>query len=476
MGTKNRLIQYLKNAKYDKAEKLAMEQLHHDPRQAQGWVALGEALLKQGHGQAARVVFQRASLLDPQAHWVDQIEGMLAKLPAGKFRPDIRQLLTVKPVSVAAAIMTFNNERSIARCVGSLVDTGAVDEIVVLDSGSTDRTLDILAGYPQVKVIPNVPLRDHFAAKRNQGLLHIQSDWVLWVDADEWLEAEDREAIRTAAGLFDDLPLPAVLSIAIVNHANGQTFTEFGIPRMFPVGRGLRYHGRVHEQVVLEGEGMYASKVHRQNVRIRLHHDGYEAEHVQAGKKLERNLRLLRLMIEEEPDEPAWRLYYGRELLRSGDREQALAMLLEAERKAELQPGFARIADIHRHLIQIYVANKDYDQAEAVCARSLAVVPDFPDTLYWQAHIRLRRAVELMQQTEQGMLQAKQAFRSYRGAVSPDQRILAWKADEGLGDLARLMGKKEHAAAIYKEILAKSPKARSVQKKLDQLLGNKPQD
>src|SRR5690625_3834760 len=131
------------------------------------------------------------------------IKPLLMNAPPGTEEPRSLRLLEVQPVSVAAAILTYNEERSIRRCIISLLD--AVDEIVVLDSTSTDRTLEIARQFPKVKVIEDVHLDDDFAGKRNKGLEHIESDWVLWIDADEWLHAEDKAAIRTAAGLFHDV-------------------------------------------------------------------------------------------------------------------------------------------------------------------------------------------------------------------------------------------------------------------------------
>lgn len=461
----SQIAQALKEGRYAEAEQQAIVSLRKNPWSAQGWLFLGESLLQQGYGTAADAAFNRASLLDPQGPWLKTVQTKLNEAPPGKTRPDIARLLATKKVSVAAAIMTFNEERSIERCLRSLL--GAVDEIIVLDSSSTDRTLQIIAQFPQVKVVTDIRLEDNFAAKRNKGLEYIESDWVLWVDADEWLEAEDVVKVREAAGLFQPLPIPPLLNICLVNHIGGKSMKEFSLPRMFPLRRGLCYYGRVHEQVIIEGKDVFGSEVWRQQVAIRLHHDGYEPEMMKSKGKLSRNLQLLKHMMEEDPANPGWWLYSGREALGSGDQVKALEVLLEAERKAEKEPRFGRTVEIHLLLIKIYMAQQEFEQAEAVCLRSLAIQPDFPDVHYWLAHIRLKKALSLLRQTEQGLGQAKRSFLSYRGRVSADRDIFEWKAEASLAELALLTGKMKQAKSIYESILQKHPGLDNVRKKLE---------
>lgn len=459
--------QALQHKQYKVAEHKAIVWLRQESNSAQGWVFLGEALLHQGQGNAARAVFQRAALLDPQATWFDTIHNALSKVLPGPSRPDIERLLTSRKVSVAAAIITYNEERTIERCILSLID--AVDEIVVLDSASTDRTLDIVAQFPQVKVIKNVGLEDDFAGKRNKGLAHIDSDWVFWVDADEWLEEADQAAVREAAGLFDQASLPVVLNVCLLNYVGDRVVQELSFPRLFPMRRGLHFYGRVHEQVVGEDEDMFSNDIRRRPVRIRLHHDGYQPEVMQRKNKLERNLRLLQRMVTEDPANPTWWLYYGRETLTRGETEQALHFLLEAERKAEQEPRFGRVNEIQLLLIDIYFSRGAYDDAEAVCHRALQANKDFPDALYWLAQIRLRQATSLLKQAEMGLHQSKQAFNTYRGIVSPDHDIMTWKADAALANMAALTGRVEQAKRIYDAILTQNPHLDIVRKQLHKL-------
>ncbi|WP_308637983.1 tetratricopeptide repeat-containing glycosyltransferase family 2 protein [Paenibacillus silvisoli] len=467
----NAVRQALIARKFKLAEKLALDSLRSQPLVAQNWVFLGEALAHQGAVQAAKRAFERGHILDPQAQWFGEVNKALAARPPGEPREDLSYLWKrpqqERAVTVTAAIMTRNEARCIVRCVNSLQD--AVDEILIIDSDSTDGTIELVEHLPKVKVIRSVALNDDFAWKRNQALPHVTSDWVLWVDADEWLFEEDIEAVRIAAALFHTRCEHVVLNVCQVNQIQGRVSADYANPRMFPVNRGLHYYGRVHEQVVIEGSDMYDNRLVRRPVRIRLHHDGYEPTIMGNQNKLQRNLRLLKLMVEQEPDNPGWMLYYGRETLATGDMEQAKALFIEAERLAADKPNFGRKLDILMYLNKIYMSMKDYDQAEQACLRALEVQPNFPDAHYHLARARMRKAAVLLQQAEGSMKASKEHFQTYRGTVTADAAIAEWKADLALADLTSIAGKHADARARYEELLQRRPELDAVRKKLETL-------
>ncbi|MBM7568326.1 glycosyltransferase family 2 protein [Paenibacillus sacheonensis] len=453
---RNAVREALRAGRYDEAEQLATAGIQAEPLAPQSWVYLGEALLHGGYANAARRVFDRAALLDPQARWMPDVERALVSRSAGPDRADIVRLLEPPYiVSVAAAVLTRNEARSIGRCIESLL--GAVDEIIIVDSNSTDGTIEIAARYPNVKILQGVALKDDFAGKRNAALPHIQSDWVLWVDADEWLFPEDARAVRETAGLFHRVREHIVLNISQVNHVSGKQMTDFGMPRLFPMNRGLRYYGRVHEQVVIQGEDMYDEAILRRNVRIRLHHDGYEPERMAEKGKVARNLRLLAIMTEEEPDNPGWLLYYARESLAAGHSGAAKEALLKAEAAAESTPGFGRHLQIYQLLHNIHMSERDFREAELACRKALAVQPDFPDALYHLAQAQAALAAEALRQAQQHAEEAKSAFRTYRGAVSADEAIADWKADLLIADLESMRGRRTEAKAKYEALFARHP-------------------
>ena len=424
--------------------------IRQTPLEAQLWVMLGETLLLQKQAGAAKRVFDRAWLLDPQAKWVNHIYKHMQQMPLGEPRPDIEDLLYVPKVTVTAAILSHNEAANIAKCIVAL--QGAVDEILLVDS-SMDDTRRIALQYPKVKVVPIV-WEDNFGAARNIGLQHVQTDWVIWIDADEVLIPEDVNAIREVAGVFHHLSIIPALHVWHLNQVKGTIQHDFSQVRMFPAQRGLRYYGRIHEQIGTD-KGIYQLDTYRRAVKIRLDHHGYEPAVLQSKGKLERNLRLLKLMVEEDPENPGHWLFYGRESLGLGLEEQAFTALLEAERLGFQTPLFGSMPEIYRLLIQIMMQRKNVAEAEAYCHKALAQSPDFPDAHYLLAQVRMRQADELLRLAEASIKQSLTSLPNYRGSVSADYHIGEWKAATSLGELAMRSGKLARAKQIFSQLKEK---------------------
>lgn len=418
--------------RYTEAERLGTAHVRQYPIDGQGWVLLGEALMMQGYGHAAESLFNRAYLLDPEAKWMPHMKQELNRVPGGAGRPDIEALLQVPKITVTAAIIVKNEERCIERCLNSIL--GAFDEIIVVDSGSTDRTLSLIRQYPDVKLY-QTDWEDSFAALRNEALARTTSDWVFWLDADEWLESEDKEIVRIAAGMFDAMTFIPSLQPCLVNHVNGKEVMEFSVSRIFPTNRGLRYSGRIHEQLATEREGIYTSNVLHKPVRIRLHHDGYEPDIKSLKNKIERNIGLLRKMTEEEPDNPGWWYFLGRETMESGNVEQALGYFDNVVKLGENNPRFGRMAEIHMLMGRAHYSQGRLDAAEQCYRKALTLHPDYPDAHYQLACIAMVQAQKLLGRAMEHARHSAQGFDTYRGLVGANHEIHQWRADALIGDL-----------------------------------------
>jgi glycosyltransferase involved in cell wall biosynthesis len=95
-------------------------------------------------------------------------------------------------MKISACLIVKDEERHLDRCLSSL--QGIVDEIVVVDTGSTDGTLEIAQSHGAV--IGSFDWCDDFSAARNASLDLATGDWVLWIDADEALTPESASSIR----------------------------------------------------------------------------------------------------------------------------------------------------------------------------------------------------------------------------------------------------------------------------------------
>ncbi|GAB79454.1 Glycosyl transferase family 2 [Austwickia chelonae] len=210
------------------------------------------------------------------------------------------------PASLAVVAIVRDEERCIARMLDSV--QAVADEIVVVDTGSVDRTPRIAADHG-ARVLTH-PWSSDFAEARNWALDHTRSYWRLIVDADEWL-AEGAAALRAfAAGPPERVGLLEVLSSS---ESDGAAISRTDLSERLLPG-DVRYRGAIHEQPV------HALPV--VPIAAALAHDGYEA--AQREHKAERNESMLRAALDRR-DDLYLRYQLGKELQAQGRHAEAAA-------------------------------------------------------------------------------------------------------------------------------------------------------
>ncbi|MFM7315041.1 MAG: glycosyltransferase [Cyanobium sp.] len=218
--------------------------------------------------------------------------------------------------------MIVRNEATRLRpCLESVL--GFVDELVVVDTGSTDDTAAIAAACGAS--VHHLPWPGDFAPARNQALELVSGDWVLVLDADERLRAEAREPLLE---LMDD---PDALLINLLRLEEGAQQSPYSsVSRLFRRHGALRWSGAYHSMV---DDSVVALREREPRWRV-LHcpvpallHDGYEPGRLADGRKA----RLLREAMEAElrqrPDDPYACAKLGGLELSEGNRERALELL-----------------------------------------------------------------------------------------------------------------------------------------------------
>ncbi|UDY24074.1 glycosyltransferase [Nocardioides sp. Kera G14] len=230
--------------------------------------------------------------------------------------------------TLSLALIVKDEERCLARCLSSTA--GLFDETVVLDTGSTDRTVAIADEHGAT--VHTFAWVDDFAAARNAAIAHTSGDWVLMLDADEWLlpgaDAVLADVRRQAPTFVGEIDVASTIGLRTAGDpgldgrkpgtrreespdsaVDGGTTASGWIPRLLP--RGVRWTGRIHEQPDWSGPILRTG--------IRAGHDGYTPELIAA--KRGRNAALLRTELQEQPDDAYLLLQLGRAL--ESDREYA---------------------------------------------------------------------------------------------------------------------------------------------------------
>lgn len=201
---------------------------------------------------------------------------------------------------IAAVLIVKDEEAHLQRCLASL--KGVVDQIVVVDTGSSDRTVEIATAFGAR--IGHFAWNSDFAAARNASLQLADHPWCLWIDADEELTGDSRDAIERARVR----PQLGGYEIEIVNFTEdregGSEFYHYPV-RLFRNLPGVAFEGRVHEQISQSLQKLGLTWARLGGARI-LHY-GYRPSEISNRDKINRTLGLLRSQIEESPNDSfAW--------------------------------------------------------------------------------------------------------------------------------------------------------------------------
>ena len=224
---------------------------------------------------------------------------------------------------LSVAMIVRDEAAMIEAAIASVQDVA--DEIIVVDTGSTDATAALAAAAGATVI--HSPWQDDFAQARNVSLAHCQGDWVLILDADERLQPDSRTAlrhlVRTQAGT-----VPRAYQLLLSNWASpGKPVAfEHWVIRLFPRLPALHYHGRFHEHLRYGDSGTAAIRLY-DAPDIRLDHLGYDGRIVRERGKLARNQALIELSIQEDPDDPILYYYLGTMHWWSERHSEALAAL-----------------------------------------------------------------------------------------------------------------------------------------------------
>ena len=195
---------------------------------------------------------------------------------------------------LSVAIFAKNEEAHLKRCLRSLQPLNA--EIIFVDTGSTDRTVEIASKY--TNHIYHEPWRNNFSWHRNHSFDLCTGDWILQIDADEEL-------------IFDNHQIPALL-LKSLTHTKKQinavgltirdwhesiqkTTVESDAVRIFRRGK-IHWVRRVHNEAVFEGEAAIFKAAH-------LVHYGYDLTDEQKKKKAKRTIGLLKRSLEDDPND-----------------------------------------------------------------------------------------------------------------------------------------------------------------------------
>lgn len=188
-------------------------------------------------------------------------------------------------ILISACLMVKNEERNLSRCLTSLKKF--VDEIIVVDTGSTDKTVEIAKSH-KARVYEH-PWQNDFSLHRNQSLSYARGKWVAIIDADEELIFTSDKSMHQLRKFFEDCKYNAA-ALIVNDIQKGKTVLQFNSTRFFKRGQ-VRYEGIVHNQPRIDGQALFCPL-------IQIKHYGYDLTSEQKKIKFDRTSTLLLKQVE----------------------------------------------------------------------------------------------------------------------------------------------------------------------------------
>ena len=229
--------------------------------------------------------------------WEGVLEGVLgeAKIPSASSGQALRSAqddVLRGRQSVSVCMIVKDAQGTLYRCLESVKPIA--DEIVVCDTGSSDRTMEIAREYTDQ--VYEIPWDDDFAAARNRSIEKATGDWVLWIDADEYLLGGENLGKYLRDNMYNGYV------IRQHHHAIDAEFKPDVPVRLFRNGMGIMFFGCVHEHPETGlNEGVKPAVILGD---VHVMHDGYVTEDI----RRRRFLRNLPMVLKDRKRHPNRRL------------------------------------------------------------------------------------------------------------------------------------------------------------------------
>jgi len=370
--------------------------------------------------------------------------GALFGLPAPP--PDWEQ----RPAGISLCMIVKNEERFLEQCLRSAAD--AVDEINVVDTGSTDKTVEIAQRFGAR--VEHREWRNDFGWARNEALAMATKRWVLQLDADEELDPESLELLRALKTVPAHLTGLWIRCVNASDKYRGGGNVSHAIVRIFPNTPRIRYHGAIHEFPSLDGSPLTLGSA---NSSIRIIHHGYLNEIVDGRDKYARNMEIVSAEVAADPEEAFHWYNYGMTAFLGGDLPRGVEgfeRMWELCRKHGMRGftpnGIQTLADIYtEHLGQ---PQKGLEYAN----ECLKLAPRYANGHFsaGKALVELKRYDEAREMYERAIEDAQYLDRQF----IVDDEVPAWKAQCEIGSTYVAQGDDAKAIEWFERGLANRPK------------------
>jgi GT2 family glycosyltransferase/tetratricopeptide (TPR) repeat protein len=351
-------------------------------------------------------------------------------------------------ISLSLCMIVRDNETTIGPCLASIRPW--VDEIIIVDTGSIDRTTQICAEFGAR--LHEFRWCDDFSAARNESLKSARGKWIFWMDSDDTISAECGRKLRQLAdGPHADNVLGYLMQVHCPGFDDDGQRQETAVDQLKLVRNrpNLKFEGRIHEQLIpairrAGGEIVWAD--------IYVMHSGADHSPAAFQRKLQRDLRILHLELAEKPDHPFVLFNLGMTYADAKRFDEAIDYLKRCLKVST--PDQSQLRKAYAILVSALNNTKRYDEAWATCERGRALYQDDKELLFRSA--MLHHHFGRLADAEAAYLQVLGGHEE-RHFTSIDRELAGDKARHNLAIVYDDMGRFERAAEQWRLILRHDP-------------------
>jgi glycosyltransferase involved in cell wall biosynthesis len=460
-----------------------VEVLEEEPREPRLLNLAGVAMYELGELAAATALFDAAFAMSPELPGVAGNRREIQrrrknnfqkpKLPAQVIAvlqglvPRAKRIATqanpATGLTLSLCMIVKDEEEMLPQCLAAV--RPAVDEIIIVDTGSTDRTVEIAEEFG-AKVLHHAWTGD-FSAARNVSFDAATGDWIIYLDADEVLIEEDTERLRALTGHVWREAFYLIETNFTGAIEDGTSVTHNAM-RMFRNRPEYRFRGRLHEQIANTLPGFIPERVEVSDVRVE--HYGYLGVVRDEKEKSRRNLELLLKQSDEGVDTAFHHYNLGSEYSGAGDQAKALEHFERAWRKLKDDPeklSYGFVPSCCSRYVQSLRVNGRFETCLERGDEVLDLLPGFTDVVLEQAHAaRLLGDVDRAADLLRTCLEMGDAPSKYSATVGCGTFL----ARTALADIERTRGDSAEAERLLREARAENPQFLSAVEPLAQIM------
>ncbi|MBI2267562.1 MAG: tetratricopeptide repeat protein [Armatimonadetes bacterium] len=383
-------------------------------------------------GKSAHEPIEPGVFLDGTALVPEIPEGITPLAPSG--------------TRISLCMIVKNEASSLPRCLESV--RGVVDEVVIVDTGSDDSTIELARQYG-ARVV-EIPWNQDFSEARNVSLSHAGGDWILILDADEVLDLESFSEVRKIAQ--EGRPGVYKLRIRNLTELEGDLVDQLGL-RFFARDPNLYFSGKIHEQLLHRVEAAEEFQRKQISSNIQIYHYGYLDEVYKGREKGRRNIDILEKAVSEEPENPFHHFNLGVAYSKDGRLEEAIRALESAAQLCPTHMSFYPL--IHIHAARAWLCLKRGPEAIASARKAVKAAPDLPDS-----HYLLGESLVASGKTQEAIAAYEKAIQcrnSRTHHISTEKGLSGWRAYNQIGAIYASLKDWEHGADYFQRALSENP-------------------